>query len=219
MRPEIDQLPGSCKNWLTVGRWVDISNSQYGITWVTRDAPLIQVGGLTATLLNSQTNPQVWRKKIEPTQKFYAWVMNNHWGTNYRAYQEGPVTFRFLLRPHGPSNPAEASRLAIGFSQPLLVTLSRSDTPPESRALSPGFLQGSSDHVLETQRRRPGFDGPAFRVRRPDSQDDPGLGPGRPEKLWLSDTSEKPGRRMEGPIEVPGYGLVTLRAEWRPYRK
>ena len=99
MRPEIDQLAGSCKNWLTVGRWVDISNSQYGITWVTRDAPLIQVGGLTATLLNSQTNPQVWRKKIEPTQKFYAWVMNNHWGTNYRAYQEGPVTFRFRAAP------------------------------------------------------------------------------------------------------------------------
>ena len=50
MRPEIDQLPGSCKNWLTVGRWVDIANSHFGITWVTRDAPLIQVGGLTATL-------------------------------------------------------------------------------------------------------------------------------------------------------------------------
>ena len=63
MRPEIDQLPGSCKNWLTVGRWVDIANRQFGITWVTRDAPLIQVGGLTATLLNSQTNPRVWRRK------------------------------------------------------------------------------------------------------------------------------------------------------------
>ena len=215
MRPEIDQLPGSCKNWLTVGRWVDVANSRFGITWVTRDAPLIQVGGLTATLLNSQTNPGVWRKKIEPAQKLYAWVMNNHWGTNYRAYQEGPVIFRFLLRPHGPSNPAEASRLAIGFSQPLLVTPSPSDCPPESGPL----LRTSSDEVLITA-LKPSDDGRALMVRlfgaagrtvrttllwsRPE-----------PEKIWLSDTSEKPGRRLIGPVEVPAYGVVTLRAEWR----
>ncbi len=216
MRPESDQIPGSCKNWLTVGRWVDIANSRFGITWVTRDAPLIQVGGLTATLLNSQTNPRVWRQKIEPTQKLYAWVMNNHWGTNYRAYQEGPVTFRFLLRPHGPSSPAEASRLAIGFSQPLLVTPSRSATPP-----GPGpLLRTSSNEVLVTA-LKPSDDGRALMVRlfgaagrtvrttlvwsRPE-----------PERLWLSDTSEKPGRRLTGPIEVPAYGVVTLRAEWRP---
>ena len=53
-----------------------------------------------ATLLNSQTDPDSWRKKIEPTQKLYSWAMNNHWHTNYRAYQEGPVQFRFVLRPH-----------------------------------------------------------------------------------------------------------------------
>ena len=217
MRPEIDQLPGSCKNWLTVGRYVDIANGHFGITWITRDAPLIQVGGLTATLLNSQTNPRVWRKKIEPTQKLYAWVMNNHWGTNYRAYQEGPVTFRFLLRPHGPSNSAEAARLAIGFSQPLLVTPSRSDTLPPGPA---PLLQASSNEVLITA-LKPSDDGRALIVRlfgaagrtvrttlvwsRPP-----------PEKLWLSDTSEKPGRRLTGPVEVPANGVVTLRAEWRP---
>ena len=174
------------------------------------------MGGLTATLLNSQTNPRVWRKKIEPTQKLYAWVMNNHWGTNYRAYQEGPVTFRFLLRLHGPSNPAEASRLAIGFSQPLLVTPSRSDTPPESGPL----LRTSSNDVLVTA-LKPSDDGRALMVRLFGAA-------GRtvrttllwprtpPEKLWRSDTSEKPKRRLTGPVEVPAYGVVTLRAEWRP---
>jgi hypothetical protein len=48
IRPEKDQLAGACKNWLTVGRWVDISNEQYGVTWATLDAPLVEVGGLTA---------------------------------------------------------------------------------------------------------------------------------------------------------------------------
>ena len=27
MRPELDQIPGSCKNWLEVGNWADISNA------------------------------------------------------------------------------------------------------------------------------------------------------------------------------------------------
>jgi len=83
-RPERDQIPSACKNWLTVGRWADVANRNFGVTWVTLDAPLVQVGGLTATLLNSQYNPDMWRKQIEPTQKLYSWAMNNHWGTNYR---------------------------------------------------------------------------------------------------------------------------------------
>ena len=121
MRPEADQMPSACKNWFSVGRWADVSNKNHGVTWVTLDAPLVQVGGLTATLLNSQTDPNVWRKHVEPTQKLYVWAMNNHWGTNYRAYQEGPTVFRFVLRPHGRRDPAEASRFATGFSQPLLA--------------------------------------------------------------------------------------------------
>jgi alpha-mannosidase len=35
MRPEVDQLPGSCKNWLPVGRWIDVANAEYGVTWST----------------------------------------------------------------------------------------------------------------------------------------------------------------------------------------
>ena len=48
---------------LTVDRWADVSNREFGITWVSLDAPLVQVGGLTANLLNSQTNPAVWRQR------------------------------------------------------------------------------------------------------------------------------------------------------------
>jgi hypothetical protein len=43
-----------------------------------------------STMLGSQKIPAVWRQHIEPTQTFYSWVMNNHWGTNYLAYQSGP---------------------------------------------------------------------------------------------------------------------------------
>jgi hypothetical protein len=212
MRPERDQIPGSCKNWLTVGRWADISNEQQGITWITLDAPLVQVGGITATLLNSQTDPRVWRKKIEPTQKLYSWVMNNHWGTNYRAYQEGPVVFRFILRPHLQASPVEAFRLAIGLNHPLVVRKA-SGTVPKVAPL----LYVHSKDVLVTA-LKPSDDGKAWIVRlfgaagktvhtkitwaKPE-----------PRQIWLSDTSEKRRRKANECIEVPTYDLVTLRAE------
>src|SRR6185312_8848713 len=121
MRPEADQLPGASKNWLPVGRWIDVSNAQHGVTWVTLDAPLVEIGAVSANLLGSQRDTKVWREHIAPTQKFYSWVMNNHWGTNYRAYQEGVVAFRYALRPHSGYDAAAANRFSIGLSQPLLA--------------------------------------------------------------------------------------------------
>jgi hypothetical protein len=79
MIPWKDQIPSACKNWYTAGRWADVSNDSYGITWVTLDAPLVQVGELSARLIGSQSNPDVWRKEVKPTQTLYSWAMNNHW--------------------------------------------------------------------------------------------------------------------------------------------
>ena len=66
MRPNLDQMPSACKNWLTVGRWVDVSNRDFGVTWVTLDAPLVQLGGLTARLLNSQRTPTPGKRPSSP---------------------------------------------------------------------------------------------------------------------------------------------------------
>ena len=153
MRPDVDQIPSACKNWFTVGRWADVSNAEYGVTWITLDAPLVQVGGVTATLLNSQTNPDVWRKEVGPTQRIYSWAMNNHWGTNYRAYQEGPVRFRYLLRPHRALDPAEASRLAIAQSQPLLPVRGRGPKPDERSRLRLTSNEVSGDGAEAIGRR------------------------------------------------------------------
>ncbi|MCH5375938.1 MAG: hypothetical protein JJ992_18365, partial [Planctomycetes bacterium] len=35
IRAERDQMPSACKNWLTVGRWADVANDDFGVTWVT----------------------------------------------------------------------------------------------------------------------------------------------------------------------------------------
>src|SRR4029079_2517101 len=59
MRPEAQQIAGSCKNWFTVSRWLEVANDEVGVTWVTMDAPLVELGGITANLLGSQGNPDV----------------------------------------------------------------------------------------------------------------------------------------------------------------
>jgi len=213
MRPEIDQLPGSCKNWLPVGRWIDVSNESRGVTCATLDAPLVEIGEISARMLGSQTRPDIWRKRIGPTQKFYSWVMNNHWGTNYRAYQEGVVTFRYALRPHGAFDAASAARFATGLTQPLIAVPAEESSPlPQSFHL----LVEPAEVLVTTF--KPSDDGRARIVRLfgASGQDCEAkiIWPyAQPESLWLSDTSEKRLSRITGPIAVPAWGLVTLRAE------
>jgi alpha-mannosidase len=212
VRPQTDQLPGACKNWLPVSRWADVSNAEYGVTWISLDAPLVEIGEISANLLGSQRDPRKWRKHILPTQKIYSWVMNNHWGTNYRAYQEGPVEFRYVLRPHGRFDAAAASRLAMGMSQSLVAVASASATPPAP------FLSVEPEDVLITAMKR-SEDGKACIVRlfgasgqnRQVKLKWPGP---QPKVLWRSDLSEHPSQPIHGPINVGGWELLTVRAEF-----
>jgi len=212
LRPDADQIPSACKNWFTVNRWADVANADYGVTWVTLDAPLVQVGGVTATLLNSQADPDVWRKHVGPTQKLYSWAMNNHWGTNYRAYQEGAVAFRFALQPHGKLDCAAASRLAIGLSQPLVAAGTRQALPSGVSRLAL-----DSPDVLVTG-LKPSDDGRAIIVRLwgaagKDVRTKIAWSAPAPRRVCLSDLSEQPLAEANEAIAVPAWGVVTLRAE------
>jgi alpha-mannosidase len=216
MRPEVDQLPGSCKNWLPVGRWIDVSNQDLGVTWVTQDAPLTEIGSISATMLGSQRDPNVWRKHIEPTQTFYSWVMNNHWGTNYRAYQEGPVMFRYAIRPHGRYDAAAASRFAIGLSQPLIVK----PAAPHTNFLTPLLKIEPADVLAITL--KPSEDRSAWIVRLFGASGESrtvkldwgaGTSVKSSVKSWISNLAEEKLRPADDPLQVDGWDLVTLRVE------
>lgn len=212
MRPDADQIPGSCKNWYSVNRWADVSNKNYGVTWVTLDAPLAQLGSLTAHLMLASGKPDLWVKEIGPTQKLYTWAMNNHWGVNYRPYQEGPVVFRFILRPHGAYDPAAASRLAIGASQPLLPSRAFSDKPLST----PRLAIDSPDIVVTAM--KPSNDGRALIIRlwnstERDTKTKLRWSSPAPRRVMLSDTGEQPLSECPATLEIPAQALVTIRAE------
>jgi hypothetical protein len=210
IQPEKDQLPGACKNWLEVGSWADVSNKDYGITWVTLDAPLVEVGGITATLLGGQSNPAIWRKHIEPTQKLYSWALNNHWETNYRAYQDGIMTFRYALQPHLGFDAVTATKLATSLSQPLIVA------PATGHPMPASTLQLSSGRLIILA-LRPSMDGKANMV----TLFNPGDQPGSTTLRWnspvgaahYSNTTEKAMAPVEGPITIAPQDVVTIRVE------
>ena len=211
VRPEVDQIPASCKNWFSVQRWLDISNERFGVTWSPIDAPLVELGGLTANLLGSQTDYRVWIQHLAPTQTFYSWVMNNHWHTNYRAEQEGPTVFRFALQAHLAFASDSAAQFGVACSQALIVTKAYGDHAMPSR------LELSSNKVLVSA-FKPSDDGQGWIVRLFGASGQSqkvklSWSKPAPRHLWLSDLSEQPRLEAGNSIEVPAWGIVTLRAE------
>jgi hypothetical protein len=211
VRPELDQIPASCKNWFSIQRWVDVSNDRFGVTLAPVDAPLIEVGGITANLIGSQTDPSVWIQHIESSPILYSWVMNNHWHTNYRAEQEGPTVFRFFLRAHAAYSALDATRFGSECSQPLIVAHASAAQP------APPRLRLSSDRVV-VMTLKPSDDGQATiaRLLGASGQTEEvtlDWSAPAPRRMWLSGTAEQRGTPISNPVRVPAWGVVTVRAE------
>ena len=211
MQPEKDQIPSACKNWLTAGRWADVSNRQTGVALITLDAPLFEVGGLTATMLGSQKNPEIWRKHIEPSQMLFSWAMNNHWGTNYRAYQEGLITFRYALWPHQEFSASENSKYAIGLSQPLLVKQAAEHAvvltdiyPDQSQVIVTAFkpCDDGKGRMLTL------FNSSATTVKTKLIS-----GKNSIQHVWISNSGEDKMQQISSDIEIPAWGVVIVLVE------
>ena len=127
IEPGRDQLPWTQENFFTENRWVDISNDRFGVTWASIDAPMFEIGGITATRMDDPN----WIMKPEPGTTIYSFVMNNYWLTNYKAWQRGMVVFHYVLQPHGPFSQAAAVRFGIDSQQPLLTA----SIAPHTRAI------------------------------------------------------------------------------------
>jgi alpha-mannosidase len=213
VRPNRDQLPGSCRNWFTVQRWVDISNPNFGITWAPLDAPLMEIGAITGNLMGS-VNYHEWMTSAFESSPIFSWAQNNHWFTNYKIDQPGITTFRYVIRPHqlGYSG-AAAARLGHETTRSLLVTAA-SEQP-----LNPApLLRCSTDQVL-IETVMPSQDGRALILRLfgvSGRTETVSLAwPGRKyPTVWQTDLTEKPQLKMNRRFTVPAYEVVNLRVEF-----
>jgi len=117
VRPGVDQTANANKNVFPVNRWVDVSNDTFGVTCANLDSPMMEVGEIRSP----RENGSEWLQTAKRGSAIYWNVMNNYWHTNYKAYQPGAATFRYVLTAHGKYDQASAQRFGIDSSQPLVV--------------------------------------------------------------------------------------------------
>ena len=144
---ERDQLPGSCRDFVGVQSAIDVSGPSLGVSLVSLDAALVELGALTDERpLNGRTRS--WRERVAPGTTLYGYLFNNYWHTNYKADQSGPLSFRFVLAPHAAFDPVALRRLSDEHDFPLLAVAAGATAQPAS---APFVLEG--DPVVVTSLR------------------------------------------------------------------
>ena len=206
---EKDQMKGANRNFYCVQRWVDLSNDDYGVTWITLDAPMMQFDPIKIAGAGGR---KYWRTHIEPGSHIYSWVMNNHWETNFKADQEGLMTFRYALAPHvGGYDPVRAQRVGRELHQPLIPVA----VDPARPVVEP--LLGDVPEGIIVTSIRPSRDGKATMIRLFNVADKP-VGVRlkwnrKAGKTWISNPMEDEVSKAPRSINMVRFEVVTLRLE------
>lgn len=113
--PYTDQLPGSCRDYFAVDGWAHYATPAGHWLWVSRDAPLLTLGG-----------PHVWARRTDPPpdpHRVLAMLFNNCWHTNFAGDEHGVMEFQFeLLWRAGLTGASEVQTLAEGLvSDPVVL--------------------------------------------------------------------------------------------------
>ena len=102
--PYTDQLPGSCRDYFAMDGWVHYATPQGHWLWVSRDTPLMTLGG-----------PHVWARRTDPpadAHRVLAMLFNNCWHTNFAGDEHGVMEFQFELVWREKLDPPAAADLA-----------------------------------------------------------------------------------------------------------
>jgi hypothetical protein len=128
--PYRDQLRGTCKDYFVIDGWADYATPEGHWLWVTRDAPLVAIGGPHV----------VERHQEEPaaTHRILAMIFDNCWHTNFVADSHGMMEFQFDLAWRRTLEKPEALAEALS-TDPILVTNKspREETPVLERFYRP----------------------------------------------------------------------------------
>jgi len=214
VRVEKDQLSMGNRNWLTMQRWIDISNEKDGVTWCSLDAPLAESGEMTANQTGTWSGERKpWLRKLEPNGTVYSWVMNNHWFTNFPLTQDGPVTFRYSILPHGIYDPSLANKFGLEQAQPLIHIAA------DKNAISEPIVavEGSPSVTVSIIKSTEQAGRTVIRLRSVSEKDEAvklSWPAGNPKVVSISDLEDNPGRIIENDFTIPAKGLLTLIAEW-----
>jgi alpha-mannosidase len=208
MEMEKDQWPQGNRNWIAMQRWLDISNDKEGVTWCSLDTPLFEYGSITANIATGWGGRGPWIGKLEPSSTVYSWVMNNHWHTNFPLTQDGQVTFRYRILPHGVYDAARANRFGMEQAQPLTHVTANNDP-----ALTP-LVALDNERVCVTI-LKPGSDGKALILRLRSVSDKPETvhltwPAGQPKSIHYCLAGDTAGNKAAENISLLPQGMLSL---------
>ncbi len=101
MRPEVDQLPGACKEWYAVQHFARLTS---------KEGPLAcDVSGCAAGLPRRHQPRALAGSSELKNGWLFSYVMNNYWFTNYKADQGGQMAFSYSITTQAATD-AQAAR-------------------------------------------------------------------------------------------------------------
>lgn len=125
--PESGRIPGSNNDFFCAQRWIDVSNDSMGVTIVCPQGAIWEVGEMVDERKvnpGKGTNPEyykAWKTEAKSSSTIYLYALNNYWHTNFKADQEGPITFDLYLKMHGPFKLEDARRFGLEMTRPLIT--------------------------------------------------------------------------------------------------
>ena len=204
MTVELDQQPGSCRDWYCHTHWVSLADadaSAGSVVWSGPDTPLVTFNDIVRG---------AWRGSLKPDGTLFAWVLHNYWSSNFPARQGGALRHRFRISLSGAGDPVEPVRRGWSACDPLRVSEPyESGTPgpllEKDRALffsDPGVLLVGA---------KPADDGDGVVLRLLDVARS-----ARPASVWPAAYRYTQARRVnlvemnEAPLSVAADGRVTF---------
>ena len=137
-----NQIPRTATAWNTVQNFVSARNGDSQIILSCDAVPLFMMGELLNDpyrLVHRHENAHV-----------FSWVMNNYWTTNFRASQEGELTWTYAITTADGSSNSDASRFGWGNRIPVYARVIPASATANSNARSVSFLNHDVDNVLMT---------------------------------------------------------------------
>lgn len=116
IRPGIDQLPGSCQDFYLIQTGMVLNSGEKNVAVITRDAPLLSLGGLEAKPIELCSGDDRRRNAA----LVYSWVMNNYWETNFRVNLGGFYEFSYTVMTGGACEPKEMFKRCQAENEGLL---------------------------------------------------------------------------------------------------
>jgi len=147
--PGKGQLPGSACDWNGVQNFASVCNKDAQIIFVSPEAPLMEFGDI---------NTGKWQEVAQVEKPYiYSYVLNNYWGTNFKAAQEGGLSWTYDITSSGDRSTQYATGFGWGCRVPLAATFRPSEG--DDTALTAKSVLHFNDGDLFLVFARPSWDG------------------------------------------------------------